>query len=73
MMNGIAKLADTSEISIYQNGCIDKTYILWKFGEDICYQSQMPFIFMIFFSEKGQCCQPAPKTVLKIKYQATLG
>ena len=29
--------------------CTDLTYILWKFGEDMCYQTQMPLIFVIFF------------------------
>ena len=52
---------------------IDWTRILWNFGEDMCYQTQMPFVFVILFSDIGQCFWPVLKTVLKIKNPATLG
>ena len=40
-------LAVTSGILIYQSICI-YTYILWKFGKDICYQTQMSTLFCLF-------------------------
>ena len=51
--------AVTSGISMYQNVWINETHILWEFGENMCYQTQMAFLFMILFSGIGQCFRPA--------------
>ena len=46
-------LAVTSGMSIYQNVCIDWICILGKFGEDMWYQTQVLFIFVIFFRHRA--------------------
>ena len=56
--------ADTSGMSVYYNVC-RQTYILLKFDEDMCYQMQMPFTFVILFSDIGQCCRPDQKNGFK--------
>ena len=38
---------------------IDYAYIFYKFGEDMCYQTQILFIFVISFADIGQCFRPA--------------
>ena len=43
-----------------------------NFGENMCYQTQMPPIFCDIFSDIGQCFCPATTKSLKIKNQATL-
>ena len=45
-------------MSIYQNVL---THILWMFGEPMFYQTQMPLICLILFSDIGQCFRPAQK------------
>ena len=52
-----SELAVTSGMPIHQNVCIDYSYIQWKFCGAMCYQTQMPFIFVILFSScyKKQC------------------
>ena len=46
----------------------DKTYILWMFGENMCYQTQMPLIFVILFSNiYGSVADLPRKTASKIK------
>ena len=32
---------------------------MWKFGEDMYYQTQMTLIFVTYFSDIVQYCQPA--------------
>ena len=44
--------------------------ILLKFGEDMCYQTQMPFIFVIFFQTQGNVFE---QRLSKIKNPATIG
>ena len=34
---------------------------MWKFDDAMCYQTQMPFTFVIFFSDIGQCFFSLPK------------
>ena len=46
--NGIPYFAVSSGISKHKNLCTDQIHILWKFGEDMCYQTQMSLIFVIF-------------------------
>ena len=33
-------------------------YILLMFGEDMCYQTQMPLIFVLYFSDIGYVVLP---------------
>ena len=54
----LPKILVTSGMS-NQNVCIDSTHNLWKFVEDMCYQTQILFIFEILFSDIEQCFRPA--------------
>ena len=40
-------------------------YILWMFGEAMCYQTQMPLKFLMYFSDIGQCFCSGQKKSLK--------
>ena len=44
----LPKLAVTSK---HQNVRVNQTHILRKFGKNMFYQTQMTFIFVIFFSD----------------------
>ena len=65
------KLRDFSLLAV--TSCISKsaywlgTYSV-KVCENICYQTQILFIFVIFFSEIGQCFRPA-QTKMTIENQ----
>ena len=66
----VSLLAVTSSgTSIHQKVCINWKHIQWMFDEAMCYQTQMPFILVILFSNTGQCYWPAQK----IKNSDTLG
>ena len=43
--------------SIEMSVFIRYTHSIWKFGEDIYYQTQMPFIVVIFFFRNRDVCQ----------------
>ena len=41
------------------------SHILWKFSKNMCSQTQMPFIFVIFFSDIWQYCRPIQQNSLE--------
>ena len=41
--------------------CINQLHILWKFGEDMCYQTLILLIFMIFFQTQGSVARIRPR------------
>ena len=68
---GVPLLIVKSVMLIYQNVCINWTYI--NIVKSIYYQTQMMLIFVMYFSDIGQCFQPAQENVWKIKNLAPLG
>ena len=44
---------------------INQTHNLWKFGEAMCYQTEMSLIFFMYFSDIGHCFCSAQTKSLK--------